>query len=175
LVVPSSCNVEHVGEKDHVKLVSITDVFSPNGRTTSEVTWDLSVRKIDGNSCEYTNHVTARATEPFLAFIEEHGISFQEAAAARSLHKSRLARFRDLHLVDTRMRGATPASRAKRLDGVRRPGEESFDIAVQTVSHPAPDTSRRGLYLRPGAIADALDPAADRHTNDPLSAVHDHV
>jgi hypothetical protein len=82
--------VEHVGEKDHVKLLSITDVFSPNGRTTSEVTWDLSVRKIDGNSCEYTNHVTARATEPFLAFIEEHGISFQEAAAARqkasSLH-----------------------------------------------------------------------------------------
>jgi hypothetical protein len=67
--------VEHVGEKDHVKLLSITDVFSPNGRTTSEVTWDLSVRKIDDNSCEYTNHVTARATEPFLAFIEEHGIS----------------------------------------------------------------------------------------------------
>jgi hypothetical protein len=48
--------VEHVGEKDHVKLLSITDVFSPNGRTTSEVTWDLSVTKIDDNSCEYTNH-----------------------------------------------------------------------------------------------------------------------
>ncbi len=77
------------GQKDHVKLVSITDVFPPNGRTTSEVTWDLSVRKIDDNSCEYTNHVTARATEPFLAFIK-HGISFEEAAAARqkasSLH-----------------------------------------------------------------------------------------
>jgi hypothetical protein len=64
-----------VGEKDHVKLVSITDVFSPNGRTTFEVTWDLSVRKIDDNSCEYTNHVTACATEPFLAFIEERGSS----------------------------------------------------------------------------------------------------
>jgi hypothetical protein len=36
--------VEHVGEKDHAKLVSITDVFSPNGRTISEATWDLSVR-----------------------------------------------------------------------------------------------------------------------------------
>ena len=82
--------VEHIGEKDHVKLVSTTDVFSPNGRTTSEVTWDLSVKKIDDNSCEYTNHVTARATEPFLTFIKEHGISFEEAAAARqkasSLH-----------------------------------------------------------------------------------------
>jgi hypothetical protein len=54
--------VEHVGEKDHVKLVSITDVFSPNGRTTSEVAGDLSVRKIDGNSCEYTNH--ARRVRP---------------------------------------------------------------------------------------------------------------
>jgi hypothetical protein len=82
--------VERIGEKDHVKLVSTTDVFSPNGRTTSEVTWDLSVKKIDDNSCEYTNHVTARATEPFLTFIKEHGISFEEAAAARqkasSLH-----------------------------------------------------------------------------------------
>ena len=58
-----------------MKLVSITDVFSPNGRTTFEVTWDLSVRKIDDNSCEYTNHVTACATEPFLAFIEERGSS----------------------------------------------------------------------------------------------------
>jgi Transposase DDE domain len=64
-----------VGEKDHVKLVSITDVFWPNGRTTFEVTWDLSVRKIDDNSCEYTNHVTACAIKPFLAFIEERGIS----------------------------------------------------------------------------------------------------
>jgi hypothetical protein len=54
------------------------------------VTWDLSVRKIDDNRREITNHVTARATEPFLAFIKEHGISFEEAAAARqkasSLH-----------------------------------------------------------------------------------------
>jgi len=58
-----------------VKLVSITDVFWPNGRTTFEVTWDLSVRKIDDNSCECTNHVTACATEPFLAFIEERGSS----------------------------------------------------------------------------------------------------
>ena len=29
--------VEHVGERNHVKLVSITYVFSPNGRATSEV------------------------------------------------------------------------------------------------------------------------------------------
>jgi hypothetical protein len=43
--------VEHIGEKEHAKLVSTTDVFSPNGRTTSEVTWDLSVKKIDDNSC----------------------------------------------------------------------------------------------------------------------------
>jgi hypothetical protein len=36
--------VEHVGEKDHVKLVSITDVFSPSGRTTSEVTCHYTTR-----------------------------------------------------------------------------------------------------------------------------------
>ena len=75
--------VEHVGERNHVKLVSITYVFSPNGRTTSEVTWDLSVKKIDVNRCEYTNHVTARATEPFLAFIKEHGISIRSKPASR--------------------------------------------------------------------------------------------
>ena len=33
--------------------------------------------------CEYTNSVTATPTEEFLDFIKQHGISFEQAAAAR--------------------------------------------------------------------------------------------
>lgn len=75
--------VEHHATPDRLKLVSITDVFSDTGRTTSEVTWELSVEKIDDNTCRYTNAVTARATEDFLTFIKTHNIPFEEAAAKR--------------------------------------------------------------------------------------------
>jgi hypothetical protein len=38
--------------------------------------------------CEYTNSVEASATEEFLAFIQKHGISFEQAAAARQTASS---------------------------------------------------------------------------------------
>jgi hypothetical protein len=64
-------------------MVSTSDVFSPLGRTTSHVVWDLSVQPLDEHSCEYINHVTGIATDDFLAFLDEHEIPFDQAAAAR--------------------------------------------------------------------------------------------
>jgi hypothetical protein len=42
-----------------------------------------SVKPINSTRCEYTNSVTATPTEEFLDFIKQHGISFEQAAAAR--------------------------------------------------------------------------------------------
>jgi hypothetical protein len=75
--------VEHHADPHYLKLVSITDVFNASGRTTSEVTWELQAKQVEGGKVEYTNTVTARATDEFLAFIEEHGIALEQASAAR--------------------------------------------------------------------------------------------
>jgi hypothetical protein len=90
-----SINVEMIGENlmiqqyagevtdpDHCRMVSTSDVFSPLGRTTSRVLWDLSVRRIDDDSCEYTNHVKGIATDEFLALLEARDVPFERAAAA---------------------------------------------------------------------------------------------
>ena len=92
---PMSINVEMIGanlmvqhyvgevtEPGHCRMVSISDVFSPLGRSTLQVVWDLSVDPLDAHSCEYINHVTAFATDEFLVMINEHGISLEQAAAA---------------------------------------------------------------------------------------------
>jgi hypothetical protein len=93
--IPMSINVEMIGgslminkyvaeiiDAHHCRMVSTSDVFSPLGCTTSHVVWDLSVEPIDAESCEYINHVKALATDEFLAFLDEHGIPFERAAAA---------------------------------------------------------------------------------------------
>jgi hypothetical protein len=53
-----------------------------------QVIWDLSAKPLDGESCEYTNHINAYATDEFIEFITEHGITFEQAAASRHFAKS---------------------------------------------------------------------------------------
>jgi hypothetical protein len=93
---PMSINVEMIGKTLMVqhyvaevataqlcRMVSTSDAFTPNGRTRVQVIWTLSVRRIDDSSCEYTNSVIAHPTAEFVDFIAKHGMSFDEAAAAR--------------------------------------------------------------------------------------------
>ncbi|WP_024510370.1 hypothetical protein [Bradyrhizobium sp. ARR65] len=93
---PMSINVEMIGqtlmvqhyvgeiaEKHHCRMVSISDAFTPNGRTRVQVIWDLSVTEIDDKICEYTNSVVAHPTKEFLEFIKQHNIRFEDAATAR--------------------------------------------------------------------------------------------
>ena len=75
--------VEDVGRPDHLRLVSTSDVFTPTGRTTIGVTWDLSVTKIDDKSCEFTNTVQSRATPELLEFLAKQGIPFDSFRSAR--------------------------------------------------------------------------------------------
>jgi hypothetical protein len=75
--------VGEITEKRHCRMVSHSDVYTPAGRTKIQVIWDLSVKPIDDQHCEYTNSVRGLATPEFLTFIAEHGITFEQAAAAR--------------------------------------------------------------------------------------------
>jgi hypothetical protein len=54
--------IEENGQPDHLRLVSTSDVFTPTGRTKIGVIWDLSVKKIDDETCEFTNTVHSSAT-----------------------------------------------------------------------------------------------------------------
>jgi hypothetical protein len=99
---PMSLNVEMIGsalivqnyryevaDAHYCKMVSISDVLTPAGWTTTQVTWELRMEQLDGDQCRYTNTVTARPTEDFLDFIARQGQSLEEAAAARTAASGR--------------------------------------------------------------------------------------
>lgn len=65
------------------RMVSQSDSITAAGRTKLQVTWELSVRKIDANTCEYSNLVHSIATDVTVAFFKKHNIPFERAAAAR--------------------------------------------------------------------------------------------
>lgn len=75
--------VEEIGRPDHLRLVSISDLFTPSGRTKIRVIWDLSVKKIDDKSCEFTNTVQSFTTPEFLDFLGQQGIPFEVFQTAR--------------------------------------------------------------------------------------------
>jgi hypothetical protein len=93
---PMSINVEKIGdaivvqhyvaevhEPHYCRMVSVSDSISPAEATKVHVVWELSVKKIDDQSCEYTNHIHGVATEETLAFLNEHGLTLEAASAAR--------------------------------------------------------------------------------------------
>jgi len=93
---PMSTNVETIGEAVMVqhfvaqvqephfcRLVSISDAITTKGRTKVQLVWELSAKKIDDHTCEYSNHIHASVTDEFLTFIEKNGVTFEQARAAR--------------------------------------------------------------------------------------------
>lgn len=66
--------VEEIGKPDHLRLVSNSDIFTPTGRTKVGVIWDLSVKKIDSQTCEFTNLVHSSFTPELLNMIAQQGI-----------------------------------------------------------------------------------------------------
>jgi len=75
--------VETFGSKSHLILDSTSDVFTPTGRTTIHVTWELSAKDIGGGKCEFTNRVRTSATEDLLNFLARQGIPFEQFRAQR--------------------------------------------------------------------------------------------
>jgi hypothetical protein len=75
--------VEEVGQSDHLRLVSTSDVFTPTGRTKIRVIWDLAVRRIDDKTCEFTNTVQSCATPELMDFLGKQGIPLEVFRGAR--------------------------------------------------------------------------------------------
>jgi hypothetical protein len=75
--------VEEIGKPDHLRLVSNSDVFTPTGRTKIGVIWDLSVKKIDDKTCEFTNLVHSSATPELFDLLGKQGIPFEVFRTAR--------------------------------------------------------------------------------------------
>jgi putative intracellular protease/amidase len=93
---PMSINVETIGdalvvqhyvaeihEPHFCRMVSISDSISPAGGTQLQVVWELSVKRVDEKTCEYTNHIHSTATDQTLAFLKEHNIPFERTRDAR--------------------------------------------------------------------------------------------
>jgi hypothetical protein len=75
--------IEEIGRPDHLRLVSTSDVFTPTGRTKIGVVWDLSVKRIDDNTCEFNNTVHSSSTPELLDFLGKQGIPWEVFQAAR--------------------------------------------------------------------------------------------
>src|SRR6478752_8080697 len=93
---PMSINVEMIGSglviqqyryevasPHYCKMVSLSDVYSPAGWTTTQVIWELGIEQLEGDQLRYVNTVTSHPTEDFLKFIIDSGQTFEDAAAAR--------------------------------------------------------------------------------------------
>jgi hypothetical protein len=65
------------------KMVSVSEAFTPNGRTRVQVVCTLSINRIDENTCEFTNRMTVHPTTEFMDFIAQHKIKFKDAVGAR--------------------------------------------------------------------------------------------
>jgi hypothetical protein len=93
---PMSINVETIGvtlmvqhfvsevrEPHFCRLIFISDAITMKGRTKVQLVWELSAKKIDDHTCEYSNHIHASVTDEFLTFIDKNGVTFEQARAAR--------------------------------------------------------------------------------------------
>ena len=93
---PMSINVETIGDalliqhyvaevsEPHVcRMVSVSDAITEAGRTKVQVMWELSVRRLDSQTCQYSNHIHTSTTEDFMDFLKEHHIPFERARDAR--------------------------------------------------------------------------------------------
>ena len=80
-IIGGSLMVQHytedISQRDHLRLISNTDLFTPTGRTKIDVVWELSVRKVDDETCEFTNRVHSSATPEMLDLLGKQGIPLE--------------------------------------------------------------------------------------------------
>lgn len=67
----------------YCRMNSISDDFTPLGRTQVNVVWELIAEAVGDGRTRYTNRVTSHPTDVFMAFLAAHGQTFEAAAAAR--------------------------------------------------------------------------------------------
>jgi len=77
--------IETLHRSDRLILESVSEMFTPAGRTTIDIEWDLSVTAVDHRRCEFTNRVRSRATDDFLSYLAREGISFDQMRSQQRL------------------------------------------------------------------------------------------
>ena len=75
--------VEELAEKHHLVLDSVSDLFTATGRTKILVRWELTVKALGPDTCEFTNHVRSRSTQEFWDFLARQGVPFEVFRALR--------------------------------------------------------------------------------------------
>ena len=98
------------------KLVSLSEAFTPNGRTRVQVVRTLNVKKVDENTCELVSSITVHPTAEFMDFIAQHKIRFMDAAGARqhveAEHNRRETPLMAASIERTALGQATPLGRS---------------------------------------------------------------
>ena len=72
--------VEDIAEKHHIRLISLSDTFSPNGHTKVQVIWELSVKPARQQASEAHNRIE---TPLFAKSIERHALDLIPYATIR--------------------------------------------------------------------------------------------
>lgn len=67
----------------YCRMNSISDVFTPVGRTQVNVIWELIAELGENGRTRYTNRVTSHPTDVFMDFLAAHNQTFEQAAVAR--------------------------------------------------------------------------------------------
>lgn len=176
---PMSINVETIGDALVVqhyvaeirtphfcRMASISDSISAAGRTKLQVVWELSVKRIDDHSCEYTNHIHSTAIDQTLAFFKEHNIPVESARAARqqASHAHNLEETPKFakSIEQTAVRSANPnGGRVMKVLFVISNSETAFWLSE--VTHPYWHLTERGIEI------DFASPQGGRVVFDPYS------
>jgi hypothetical protein len=78
--------IEDIGAKNHCRVESVSDSISAMGRTKLGIIWEVKVKKLTDNSCEFSNHVVVTLTSEFAALLEAAHITDLEPVKANMTH-----------------------------------------------------------------------------------------
>ena len=64
---------EEIADKQHCRLVSLSDLFDQLQHAKIQLAWDMTVKPLSESSCEFTNSIFLFETDALLAFFENGG------------------------------------------------------------------------------------------------------
>jgi hypothetical protein len=62
---------EEIADKQHCRLVSLSDMIDQQQRAKVQFAWDITVKPLSESSCEFTNSISVFGTDEFLTFVEK--------------------------------------------------------------------------------------------------------
>jgi putative intracellular protease/amidase len=147
-------------------MVSTSDSISPAGRTKLKVVWELSVKKIDAHTCEYTNHIHSTAIDQTLAFLKEHSIFLESARAARQQashahNQEETPKF--AKSIERKALGAAKSNGGRLMKVLFVISNSETAFWLSEVTHPFWHLTERGIDV------DFASPQGDKVVYDPYS------